>query len=65
MGLVFSITRERVRQLQNMALSKMRKSMTKKEQQRNAEEIREENIEMQKMEVLQEFIQSKVEEKNV
>jgi|GEM_PF-5277071 hypothetical protein len=39
--------------------------MTKKEQQRNAEEIREENIEMQKMEVLQEFIQSKVEEKNV
>ena len=63
-GLIFSITRERVRQLQNMALSKMRKSMTKKEQQRNAEEIREENLEMQKMEVLQEFIQSKIEKKN-
>ncbi len=63
-GLIFSITRERVRQLQNMALSKMRKSMTKKEQQRNAEEIREDNLELQKMEVLQEFIQSKIEEKN-
>ena len=63
-GLIFSITRERVRQLQNMALSKMRKSMTKKEQQRNAEEIREENLEMQKMGVLQEFIQSKIEKKN-
>ena len=63
-GLIFNITRERVRQLQNMALSKMRKSMTQKEHQRNAAEIREEHIEKQRMEVLQEFIQSKIEEKN-
>lgn len=63
-GLVFNITRERVRQLQNMALSKMRKSMTKKEHQRNAEEIRDKNLEVQKMEVLQEFIQSKTRDKN-
>ena len=63
-GLVFNITRERVRQLQNMALSKMRKSLTKNERQRNAEEIREEQLKQQRMEVLQEFFQSKIEEKN-
>ncbi|MGJ3243164.1 MAG: sigma-70 family RNA polymerase sigma factor [Opitutales bacterium] len=53
----FGITRERVRQLQNIALQKMRRSMASKETQRTREEIHEETIERKKMEVLQEFFQ--------
>ncbi len=54
-GEKFDITRERVRQIQNIAIHKMRRLMTDNERQRSKEEILEERIEQKKMEVLQEF----------
>ncbi len=51
----FDITRERVRQLQNLALTRMRKEMIARERQRTAEEVREETMESSRMEVLKEF----------
>jgi len=59
-GELFDITRERVRQLQNMALSSMRKALTAKERQRSQEEVHEERLEAKRMEVLQEFYESNV-----
>jgi len=59
-GEMFEITRERVRQLQNMALSRMRKALTAKERQRSQDEIREEEREKRRMQVLQEFYESNV-----
>ena len=56
----FGITRERVRQLQNIALARMRKNLAQKERQRSLSEIREERLEEQKREVLREFFQAKV-----
>ena len=58
-GQIFNITRERVRQLQNTALSRMRKSLTQKERQRTAEEIHEEKRRQQRMKVLQEFFEAR------
>ncbi|EDY82659.1 RNA polymerase sigma factor, sigma-70 family [Verrucomicrobiia bacterium DG1235] len=57
-GQVFDITRERVRQLQNIALSKMRKIMASKERQHSAEEIELENRERKRMEVFREFYEA-------
>lgn len=57
-GQLFNITRERVRQLQNIALSKMRKTMAKKERQHSAEEIERENRERKRMEVFREFYEA-------
>lgn len=54
-GEQFDITRERVRQIQNIALHKMRRIMTDNERQRTKEEVHQETIEQKKMEVLQEF----------
>ncbi|TVR46976.1 MAG: sigma-70 family RNA polymerase sigma factor [Puniceicoccaceae bacterium] len=54
-GQRFGITRERVRQLQNMALSRMRRQMAGKERQRTLEEIEESNLERSKLEVWKEF----------
>lgn len=51
----FEITRERVRQIQNIALHKMRRAMTDNERQRTKEEIHQDTIQQKKMEVLQEF----------
>lgn len=62
-GEIFGITRERVRQLQNMALSKMRKIMYNKERQRTVEEIEETNREVKRMEVFREFYETKEREK--
>jgi len=62
-GLEFNITRERVRQLQNIALKKLRHNMSRKEEQRTLEEIHEENIEKKRMEVLKNFFMEKVEPK--
>ncbi|MGA1205901.1 MAG: sigma-70 family RNA polymerase sigma factor [Opitutales bacterium] len=62
-GEMFGITRERVRQLQNMALTRMRKALIEKERQRSEEEIQEERLKTKRMEVLQEFYQEKVENK--
>ncbi|HSH09095.1 MAG TPA: sigma-70 family RNA polymerase sigma factor [Oceanipulchritudo sp.] len=64
-GEMFQITRERVRQLQNMALTRMRKALVAKERQRSQEEIHEERLEASRMEVLQEFYVSNVKSKKV
>ena len=58
-GRKFKVTRERVRQLQNIALSKMRKAMAKNEAQRTMEEIGEEDRQRKRMEVIREFIETK------
>ncbi|MGF1449601.1 MAG: RNA polymerase sigma factor RpoD/SigA [Opitutales bacterium] len=55
-GQIFSITRERVRQLQNIALTKMRKRMLRKEKQRTTEEIQQETLERKRMQVIEEFM---------
>ncbi|HKK19682.1 MAG TPA: sigma-70 family RNA polymerase sigma factor [Opitutales bacterium] len=57
----FEITRERVRQIQNIALHKMRRIMTENERQRTKDEVHQENIEQSKMEVLKEFFAENVE----
>ena len=62
-GEKFDITRERVRQLQNMALTRMRKALIAKERQRSQEEIHEEHLEAKRMEVLRDFYKEKVESK--
>ena len=59
-GEKFDITRERVRQIQMIALHKMRRIMSENERQRSEEEIHEEHIEQKRMEVLQEFFQEHV-----
>ena len=62
-GEMFGITRERVRQLQNMALSKMRKIMYNNERQRTVEEIEESHREQKRMDVIREFFESKERQK--
>ncbi|MDR0901512.1 MAG: RNA polymerase sigma factor RpoD/SigA [Opitutaceae bacterium] len=57
-GRRFRVTRERVRQLQNIALSKMRRAMAKNENQRTRDEIAEEERQRKRMEVIREFIQT-------
>ncbi len=58
-GAKFRVTRERVRQLQNLALSKMRKAITKQEEQRSAEDIEVEQKQRAREEVIREFISSR------
>jgi RNA polymerase primary sigma factor len=53
----FDITRERVRQIQMIALHKMRRIISENERQRNQVEIQEEQLEQKRMEVLQEFFE--------
>lgn len=62
-GEMFGVTRERVRQLQNMALTRMRKALIEKEKQRSQDEIEEELREKKRMEILQEFYETNVEPK--
>jgi RNA polymerase primary sigma factor len=64
-GQFFQVTRERVRQLQNMALNKMRKAMQKLEHQSSAEEVKEEQVAQQRMAVLQEYFRAKQTEEAV
>lgn len=59
-GAAFNITRERVRQLQNMALMTLRKMMAEKERQRSIEEVQEERIRAGRNEVLREFYAEKM-----
>ncbi len=59
-GEMFGVTRERVRQLQNMALTRMRKALIANERQRSEEEIHEERLESKRMEVLAEFYQEQM-----
>jgi RNA polymerase primary sigma factor len=58
-GRKFKVTRERVRQLQNLALQKVRKLMAKNEAQRSVEEIEQDERLRKRMEVLREFFESK------
>lgn len=58
-GRKFKVTRERIRQLQNIALSKMRKAIAKNETQRTSDEIELEDRQRQRMEVIREFIEAK------
>ena len=54
-----NITRERVRQIQNKALRKMRDVLTEHNKQRNKEEIKGRALEKERMRVLKQFIQEK------
>jgi len=58
-GAKFRVTRERVRQLQNLALSKMRKALERDEEQRTAEDIEQEQLLLAREEVIREFITSR------
>jgi RNA polymerase primary sigma factor len=58
-GRKFNVTRERVRQLQNLALQKIRKLMARNEAQRSLEEIEEDDRLRKRMEVLRDFFESK------
>jgi RNA polymerase primary sigma factor len=51
----FKVTRERVRQIQNMAIHKMRRIMLDNERQRSREEIQEERIAAGRSDVFREF----------
>lgn len=55
-GRKFKVTRERIRQLQNIALSKMRKAITRNESLRTKEEIEIEERQRARLEVIREFI---------
>lgn len=57
-GQRFNVTRERIRQLQNIALSKMRKAIARHEAQRSQEEIDLEKKQTAREEVIREFIES-------
>lgn len=58
-GQQFRVTRERVRQLQNLAISKMRKAMRRIEAQRTKDDIDEERRVRERMAVIREFIEAK------
>lgn len=63
-GEQFEITRERVRQLQNLALMRMRKIITQRERQRTIEEVYEERRAQGRREVIEEFYEKTVAEKS-
>lgn len=63
-GRKFRVTRERVRQLQNLALSKMRRAMAEREAQRNSDEIEQEQIAIRRNEVIREFMELKTGARN-
>ena len=54
----FQVTRERVRQIQNLALQKMRRILVDKERQRSQKEIREEQIAAGRLDVFREFLEA-------
>jgi RNA polymerase primary sigma factor len=54
-GRKFKVTRERIRQLQNLALSKIRKQMQKREKQRSWDEVDEESRAEQRAAAIREF----------
>ena len=58
-GQKFRVTRERIRQLEYLALSKMRRAMAKHEAIRTHDEIEEEDRVRQRMSIIREFIESK------
>jgi RNA polymerase primary sigma factor len=58
-GEKFRITRERVRQLQNIALSKLRRAITDRESQRTIDEVEEAERLRKRNDVIRDFIQSR------
>src|ERR1017187_9821300 len=58
-GRRFNVTRERIRQLEYIALGKMRRAMAKNEALRNASEVEQEDRQRKRMTVIREFIESK------
>jgi RNA polymerase primary sigma factor len=58
-GAKFRVTRERVRQLQNLALSKMRKALSEEETQRTGEDLEREEKQRAREQVIREFISAR------
>jgi RNA polymerase primary sigma factor len=58
-GKRFHVTRERIRQLEYLALTKMRKAMAKNEAVRSMDEIEQEKRARDRMAVIREFVESK------
>jgi RNA polymerase primary sigma factor len=58
-GKKFHVTRERIRQLEYLALTKMRKAMAKNEAVRTLDEIEQEKRARERMAVIREFVESK------
>ena len=58
-GRKFNVTRERIRQLEYIALGKMRRAMAKNEAVRNSDDIEQEDRQRKRMTVIREFIESK------
>lgn len=58
-GKKFNVTRERIRQLEYIALGKMRKAMTRNESIRSVDEIEQEERLRQRMAIIREFIEAK------
>jgi RNA polymerase primary sigma factor len=58
-GKKFHVTRERIRQLEYLALTKMRKAMAKNEAVRSVDEIEQERRARDRMAVIREFVESK------
>lgn len=58
-GRRFNVTRERIRQLEYIALTKMRKAMSRNESIRSVDEIEQEERMRQRMAVIREFIEAK------
>ena len=58
-GKKFHVTRERIRQLEYLALTKMRKAMAKNEAVRTMDEIDQDRRARERMDVIREFVESK------
>lgn len=58
-GKKFKVTRERIRQLEYLALNKMRRAMAKHEAIRTSEEIEEDQRQRDRMQVIREFVEAK------
>ncbi|MGD1030497.1 MAG: RNA polymerase sigma factor RpoD/SigA [Opitutaceae bacterium] len=58
-GKHFNVTRERIRQLEHIALTKMRKAMNRNESIRSADELEQEERTRKRMDVIREFIEAK------
>ncbi len=58
-GRHFNVTRERIRQLEHIALTKMRKAMNRNESIRSTDEIEQEERSRKRMDVIREFIEAK------
>src|SRR5471030_1268825 len=58
-GKRFHVTRERIRQVEYLAISKMRKAIAKNEAQLSKDEIEEEDRVRQRMEIIRQFIETK------